>query len=159
MRPLTIRNFQIYILFSTAFLLTAAADFADAASFNKVNATQARGEMKTNFTRLDADGDGKLSRAEATNHKKLDKGFDNIDSNKDGFITADEIKSHKAKNSMRKLVVIDASKDGLISRDEADAKSPVIAKNFDKLDSNKDNLISRSELMAARASHRGRSNK
>jgi len=45
------------------------------------------------FKKLDADGDGRLSRAEAQAAPGLAGHFDEIDANKDGFITPDELKA------------------------------------------------------------------
>ena len=47
-----------------------------------------RGSIR--FQHLDADHDGKLSRAEAAKSTFLSKHFDEIDTNHDGFITPDE---------------------------------------------------------------------
>jgi Ca2+-binding EF-hand superfamily protein len=46
------------------------------------------------FKKIDTDGDGKISRAEAqANSPRLAEHFDEIDTNKDGFITPDEMKA------------------------------------------------------------------
>lgn len=45
------------------------------------------------FARWDADGDGKLSRAEVANAPRLSQEFDAIDANKDGFLTLDELQA------------------------------------------------------------------
>jgi Ca2+-binding EF-hand superfamily protein len=49
------------------------------------------------FKKLDADGDGRISRAEAQAAPRLAEHFDEIDANKDGFITMDEMKAAQAK--------------------------------------------------------------
>lgn len=53
---------------------------------------------KDNFKEMDKDNDGKLSKAEvdAGDRKHLQKNFTTIDTNKDMFITKDEIKAYKA---------------------------------------------------------------
>jgi Ca2+-binding EF-hand superfamily protein len=46
------------------------------------------------FKKIDTDGDGKISRAEAqANSPRLAEHFDEIDTNKDGFITPEEMKA------------------------------------------------------------------
>ncbi|MGZ5046604.1 MAG: EF-hand domain-containing protein [Usitatibacter sp.] len=47
--------------------------------------------------KLDTDGDGRISRAEAQAAPRLAAHFDEIDANKDGFITMDEMKAAHAK--------------------------------------------------------------
>jgi Ca2+-binding EF-hand superfamily protein len=49
------------------------------------------------FKKLDTDGDGRISRAEAQAAPRLAERFDAIDANKDGFITMDEMKAAHAK--------------------------------------------------------------
>jgi len=45
---------------------------------------------------LDADHDGKFSKAEVASHKDLTDNFDKLDANKDGSIDSTEMKAHKA---------------------------------------------------------------
>jgi Ca2+-binding EF-hand superfamily protein len=45
------------------------------------------------WLRWDADGDGKLSRQEVANAPRLAQDFDAIDTNRDGFLTADELQA------------------------------------------------------------------
>ena len=45
------------------------------------------------FKKMDTDGDGKISRAEAAKFPKLAENFDKLDTNKDGFLTPDELKA------------------------------------------------------------------
>jgi Ca2+-binding EF-hand superfamily protein len=47
---------------------------------------------------LDADGDGRISRAEAAKFPRLAEHFDAIDTNGDGFLTPDELKAAHAKH-------------------------------------------------------------
>jgi Ca2+-binding EF-hand superfamily protein len=53
------------------------------------------------FKKLDTDGDGRISRAEAQAAPRLAEHFDEIDTNKDGFITMDEMKAAQAKRAPR----------------------------------------------------------
>ena len=46
------------------------------------------------FKKLDTNGDGKISKAEAqANAPRLYEHFDQLDTNKDGFLTPDELKA------------------------------------------------------------------
>ncbi|HEX4333073.1 MAG TPA: EF-hand domain-containing protein [Usitatibacter sp.] len=45
------------------------------------------------FKKLDTDGDGRISRAEAQAAPRLAAHFDELDTNKDGFLSADELKA------------------------------------------------------------------
>jgi Ca2+-binding EF-hand superfamily protein len=45
------------------------------------------------FAALDKNGDGMIDRAEAAGHPRLEKSFDAIDTNRDGRLSADEIKA------------------------------------------------------------------
>jgi Ca2+-binding EF-hand superfamily protein len=51
---------------------------------------------KGNMKALDKDGDGKISREEAAANPKLAKRFDMIDTNHDGFLSAEELAAYKA---------------------------------------------------------------
>ncbi|MBC7215157.1 MAG: EF-hand domain-containing protein [Burkholderiaceae bacterium] len=61
-------------------------------------ATPSRGELKAlrQFQMLDANGDGKLSRAEVALFPPLAAAFDEADTNHDGFVTPDEIRVFSA---------------------------------------------------------------
>ena len=57
-------------------------------------------EHKSMFERFDADGDGKISKAEAAKAERgpLKENFDEIDANHDGFVTKDEMKIFRENN-------------------------------------------------------------
>jgi Ca2+-binding EF-hand superfamily protein len=61
---------------------TDSADGADAKVAKRVDDV---------FARLDADKDGRLSRAEAAKGKRLAKHFDKIDADHDGFVSRTEL--------------------------------------------------------------------
>ncbi|MCA3017295.1 MAG: EF-hand domain-containing protein [Rhodocyclaceae bacterium] len=105
---------------------------------------------------LDKDGDGKISRTEAAAVPRLAKRFDTIDTNKDGFITTDEMKVARAKAVAVMFKRLDADNDGRISKTEADAKAPRLAKHFTMMDANNDGYISQDELAVARKKMAGR---
>lgn len=51
------------------------------------------GEMRERFRKADANGDGRLSSAEAQALPRLAKHFEQIDANHDGFVTRDEMRA------------------------------------------------------------------
>ena len=59
-------------------------------------------KMHERMQAADKDGDGNISRAEAVALPRLAKHFDEIDSNKDGIITKDEIKAYREKKGAHK---------------------------------------------------------
>ena len=59
-------------------------------------------KMHERLKAADTDGDGKISRAEAVALPWLAKHFDEIDTNKDGFLTKEEIKAHREKHRAHK---------------------------------------------------------
>lgn len=103
---------------------------------------------------LDKDGDGRVSRAEATSAAtdRANKRFDAIDADKDGYLTQEEVDNArvKAKSDMKRaaeqrLGQADTDGDGAISREEAKSL-PMLNRNFDRLDTNKDGKITRDEM-------------
>jgi Ca2+-binding EF-hand superfamily protein len=75
-----------------------------------------------------------------------------LDTNKDGKIHADELKTAREALVKKRVDAIfkdlDTNKDGKISRKEAKGR---IKRHFDELDTNKDGFIDRDELMRAAA--------
>ena len=60
-------------------------------------------KMHERMKAADKDGDGKISREEANaSLPRLAKHFDEIDANKDGFVTREEMKAFHDKNGGRK---------------------------------------------------------
>ena len=59
-------------------------------------------KMHERFKVADKDGDGKISRAEAVALPRIAKQFDEIDTNKDGFITKEELKAQQDKRAAQK---------------------------------------------------------
>lgn len=135
--------------------LTVSVIILSSAFATTSHAAPKPGEMKAKMEKIDTDGDGKFSREEVAKYKGIAKDFDKIDTNKDGYITKDEMKAQRDKKVAAKLKAIDANQDGRISRAEADAKTPMIAKHFDKLDRNGDGFIDKDEMATARQ-HRQR---
>jgi EF hand len=76
------------------------------AAFAQTPAEQPKGErahkMHERWKAADKDGDGKISRAEAAALPRINKHFDEIDANKDGFITTEELKAFHEKRGALK---------------------------------------------------------
>ena len=102
--------------------------------------------------KADANGDGMISREEAKANPRLAKHFDDIDTNRDGQLSADEMKAFHAQRAAEHFKKLDTNGDGLISKAEA-ATAPRLAEHFDQLDANKDGQLSKDELVAARGAH------
>jgi Ca2+-binding EF-hand superfamily protein len=109
------------------------------------------------FARLDTDGDGKLSRQEVANEPRLAQSFDAIDTNKDGFLTKEELQAARGRFGGRGegWKALDTDGDGKLSRQEV-ANAPRLAQHFDELDTNKDGFLTPEEMRAARHAHGGR---
>ncbi|MGY0504478.1 EF-hand domain-containing protein [Luteimonas sp. e5] len=101
--------------------------------------------------RADTNNDGFIDRNEAAGHPMLLQRFDQLDANKDGRLSADELRAMRgtgmrgpgkaAGMGMRgDYSQLDTDKDGRISRAEA-AQRPQFAARFDQLDVNKDGYI------------------
>ncbi len=56
----------------------------------------------TQRQKMDKDGDGRISRAEAANRPKMAQYFDQIDTNKDGYLSRDELKAAQAMRKAQK---------------------------------------------------------
>jgi Ca2+-binding EF-hand superfamily protein len=114
----------------------------------------------------DKDGDGRVSRAEATSAgaERSGEWFDKLDLNKDGYITQEEMKQardtrHQMHGDMKEKMEArfkeaDVNSDGQISLEEAQAKMPRVAEHFTSLDTDKNGLLSKDELKHGGPGHR-----
>jgi Ca2+-binding EF-hand superfamily protein len=122
----------------TAFAATAPAPANDA--------------QPTPRAKLDSNGDGSVDRTEAAQHPRLAGKFDELDKNKDGKLTKDEMparhghghdkRGHGPREAMSRL---DTDKDGRISRAEATAAEGRMASRFEQMDANKDGYVDRAD--------------
>ncbi|HET7127021.1 MAG TPA: hypothetical protein VFI26_08025 [Lysobacter sp.] len=110
--------------------------------------------------KLDANGDGAIDKAEAAKSPRLAGKFDQLDSNHDGRLGADERPQwrngmhrgmHRMHDRMQKL---DTDGDKRISSKEA-AAQPELAQRFARLDANRDGYLDRSDWQARMAQKRG----
>ena len=83
-----------------------SASIGASAAFAQAPAEQPKGErahkMHERMKAADKDGDGKISRAEAVALPRLAKHFDEIDTNKDGFVSKEEMKASREKHAAHK---------------------------------------------------------
>jgi len=112
------------------------------------------------FKKADADGNGVLSRAEVERFlPRLARHFDVIDADRDGNLTADEIRIwSRASRGYRRASArakfqdyfnkADADGDGALSRAEAAKGMPRIARKFDAMDANRDGKLTLDEMRA-----------
>ena len=111
------------------------------------------------FSRLDANGDGVVSKAEFDAFNAAH--FRNLDTNQDGNISPDELRA--AMNQVppnqgmhsdgtthldQRFYAADVNHDGGLDRQEA-VNMPMLSKYFDEVDANKDGKVTRQEYFDA----------
>lgn len=97
--------------------------------------------------KLDTNGDGVIDRSEAAANPRLAAKFDELDKNKDGKLSRDELprwKHGRRGQGGERWAKLDVNKDGRISREEAKA-DPRLAARFDQLDLNKDGYLDKAD--------------
>lgn len=113
-------------------------------------------KLQQAFKAADKDNDGSLDRNEAKVFPRVAKNFDQIDTDKSGTVTLDEIYASMkkvAQNMQAKFQAADKDKDGTLDRNEAKV-FPRVAKNFDQIDADKDGTVSQDEIRAYARAHR-----
>ena len=100
-RSTTIMKSAMGVLLTSAVLLLPTVRAEDGAdkSGAKNSAQLSKGEIKAQqqFKMLDFNQDGKLSRKEVAIIPKLAAAFDETDTNKDGFVTYEEVRAYAVK--------------------------------------------------------------
>lgn len=97
-RSATVVKAAMGVLLTSAFLLLPTARAEDTAS-EKSETQLSKGEIKAQrqFKMLDFNQDGKLSRKEVSFIPKLAAAFDETDTNKDGFVSYEEVRAYAVK--------------------------------------------------------------
>lgn len=108
------------------------------------------------IAKLDADKDGKISKAEIEAHRAAELAA--VDANKDGLLSAEELAAMHVKAMTERVTAmasrmverLDGDGDGLLSAAEL-ASRPMPDQVFDHVDANGDGFIDQAEIDAARA--------
>jgi Ca2+-binding EF-hand superfamily protein len=150
-----------YVLSLTAAALASVAIIAVAAPDGAGG--HRHGAMAERLKQADADGNGLISRDEAKALPRLARHFDEIDANRDGQLSGDELRAfHQAMHAKHvherqarmaeHWKKIDADGDGRVSLAEAQANAPRLAQHFQQIDANGDGFITPDEMKAAHQS-------
>lgn len=88
--------------------LAAIAALSTVATATLTQPTTAEANASPAYTtnirpKIDADRDGRISRAAAANRPRMAQHFDKIDANKDGFLDRNEMKAAKAMRQAQKI--------------------------------------------------------
>ena len=114
------------------------------------------GKMLERLKAADTNADGLISRAEAAALPRIAERFDEIDANRDGQVSFEELRASRKHGHGHgrggHLKRMDTDGDGKLSRNEALAAA---AARFDAADANKDGFVTPEEMKAARHAHRG----
>lgn len=129
--------------------IALAAALSAACSFSVAAPTEPQAPARPGISSLDKNGDGAVSREEASGHPRLAASFDRIDVNKDGLLSPDELRAARGPGHHGHHGRLDANNDGSISREEAKG-APRLAANFDAVDTNRDGVLTRDEMLAWR---------
>jgi len=114
-----------------------------------------RSDAPRDEMRADKDGDGRVSRAEATSAgaERSAEWFDKLDLNKDGYVTPEETKQAREtrRGEMKGMMEerfkeADVNSDGQLSLDEVQSKMPRLAERFSTLDADKNGMLSKDEI-------------
>jgi Ca2+-binding EF-hand superfamily protein len=136
----------------TAIALASAATVVLAAP----DGQQRRGAMLERLKAADTNADGLISQSEAAALPHIAKRFEQIDANRDGQVSFEELRAfHAARaggHGKKMLKLVDTDGDGKVSKAEALAAA---AARFDRADANKDGFITVEEMKASRHGHRG----
>ena len=154
-----------YVASLTALALASAAVIAIAAPEGAGGPRH--GAVMERLKQADTDGNGLISREESKALPMIAKHFDEIDANRDGQVSPDELRAfheqmrgqHEQMRAQRRAEhwkKLDTDGDGKVSLAEAQANAPRLAEHFGQIDANGDGFITPEEMKAAHQRHAGR---
>lgn len=184
MKKIVVSALALSLLAGATACASAKADDAAAGATRDITRAQAQGMADRLFTRLDANGDGRIDQADRDAMRA--KAFDRLDTNKDGAISREEFAAHKAfgkdfggntsgtgpgstgpgkgpGHRMGRPSGMMAFGFGLLRQADTDRDGVItkaefdaaVAKQFDSVDTNHDGVITKAERDAARDKLRG----
>ncbi|KAF1709354.1 hypothetical protein CSC70_11130 [Pseudoxanthomonas kalamensis DSM 18571] len=115
--------------------------------------------------KVDANGDGVIERSEAAKFPRLAEKFDEMDKNKDGKLSRDEMPRPQRGDRKGRMgsgghgsgggfARLDTDNDGRVSKAEAAAAKNPVAEHFDRMDVNKDGYIDKADRELRMKQHR-----
>ena len=114
------------------------------------------GKMLERLKAADTNADGLISRSEAAALPRIAERFDQLDANKDGQVSFEELRAARGNHGHgAHFKRMDTDKDGKVSRAEALAAAEAA---FARADANADGFITAEEIQAVRKAHRGQRN-
>ncbi len=137
------------------FVATCALGLAVLLAGTAIAGDPAASDQTPRQMKADTDGDGRVSRAEASaaGTQRSGEWFDKLDLDKDGYITQEEMRQAREtrRGAMREkgeehFKQADANGDGQLSLDEVQAKMPKLADRFATLDKDSNGFLSKDEL-------------
>lgn len=135
---------------------TLAVAIALGSAVSSVAEQSGRDGKRATFESLDANGDGRLVRAELDAHMKTR--FERRDTNGDGVLSREELTAQAQTNASarldRMLARVDTNKDGVISFEEMSAARG--GRMFQRADADEDGAISKAEFDQIRAQARSK---
>jgi Ca2+-binding EF-hand superfamily protein len=158
---------------ATALILAGGLAYAqaqpqpqDGGADREARRAEMKAQAQARFAAADANGDGRLDRAEAqTLGERVAANFDRIDANADGQIDPQEIAKarHHARHRGGERAAfhrglmrgMDDDGDGSISRVELGNKVPKLVQEFTAIDGNGDGELSPEEMRAHRGQRKG----
>ncbi|MCA0177556.1 MAG: EF-hand domain-containing protein [Proteobacteria bacterium] len=153
---------------AAAAVLPMAVAMAQSATTEPANANNAVRHRAKQLELLDANKDGRLSRAEVQPRGGLTQSFDAIDTDRDGYLERDELRqwaqtqpathprgnnpNPNSKHEGKFFGKHDLNHDGVLTADEA-AKSKRGGEMFSQADANGDGKVTKKEAHALRKAH------